>query len=252
MNRTIIASLILGCCFLSAAQAVVVDNFDNPLTLGPAQAAGVWYTDRYAPNGFTGAVSFGSRLVLEHKIDAADSSANRPNAFSGGFYNTQGRKYDLPALTNSMSIEMYVPASFASSGQRNAGFWGTAFNNANAISAYPIVEFTSDGNVPRFRGWNLMNGYIDMGLPTGFTYDTWQTIDISLVGTNFVYSVGDLSLSFPANGSSYIGNTILQGHNIDAGSTYTIHWDNLNAVPTPGAAALLGLGGLITARRRRN
>ena len=59
MNRTIIASLILGCCFVSAAQAVVVDNFDNPLTLGPAQAAGVWYTDRYAPNGFTGAVSFG-------------------------------------------------------------------------------------------------------------------------------------------------------------------------------------------------
>jgi len=250
------ASLVIAAGFAAtSASAAVIDTFDNALTLGPIQAPGVWYTDRYAPNGFTGGVSFAGRTTLEHKISAADNSVNRPSSFSSPFYNTQGRKFDLPANTNSMSIELYVPASYASSGQRNAGFWGTAVNNANAISAFPIVEFTSgvdvDGSGPRFRGFNVLGGWINMGLPTGFTYDSWQAIDISLVGTNVVYTVGDLTLSQASGGSTSFSNTILQGHTIGLGSTYDIHWDNLNAIPTPGAIALLGMSGLLVARRRR-
>jgi len=110
-----------------------------------------------------------------------------------------------------------------------AGLWGTAFDATNEVSLYPIIEFTSDGGNPRFRGWN--NGvYVDMGLPVGFTYNSWYSLSIRLVGSNVIYSVGNLSATVPAEGSTTIGNMILQGHNTASpGVTYDIYWDNFKS-----------------------
>lgn len=92
-----------------------------------------------------------------------------------------------------------------------AGMWGTSFNS-NGVEAYPIIEFTSDGGVPRFRGWDNNTGlWIDMGLPTGFAYDSWQTLVVRLVGNQVgLNKVGNLVLNTPAFASTYIGNVILQ------------------------------------------
>lgn len=203
--------------------------FDVSPTLSPTQAAGVWYTDRYAPFGFASAVFDGGNR-LKHSIDASACSPCRGGGFTGAFYDTQGRKYDLASAT-SMQIELYVPSAWATTGRRMAGFWGTAFDSLNAISLFPIIEFTSgpDGSgLPRFRGWD--NGtWIDMGLPSGFVYDAWYTLKIDLVGSNAVYTVGNLTLSVPSYGSVQIGNVILQGHNNTAGVTYDIYWDNFSA-----------------------
>jgi len=191
-------------------------------------------------------------------ISAVDSATSRPGAYSGAFYNTQGRKFDLDAGTNTMSIDLYIPASWATTDKRMAGFWGTAVDAGDNISFYPILEFTSDTSLPRFRGWNGA-AFQDIGLPTGFAYDAWYTLGISLVGSDFVYTVGDQSLTLDANGSESIGNVILQGHNTTDGVNYDIYWDNLQtaAVPEPGSIAvwsLLGLtvGGASWRRRKRS
>jgi len=213
-----------------------IEEFTDPVVIAPAQAPGVWYTDRYAPFGFTNAYFDGDDR-LKHSINAADCEPCRPGGFNGAFYNTQGRKYDTPGAT-AMSIELYVPAGWASTGRRMAGFWGTALNSGNAISFFPIIEFTStlDGSgLPRFRAWNG-GGWNDLGLPSGFAYDAWQTLEFELIGTDVVYTVGDLTLTLPSNGSVQIGNTILQGHNNVAGVTYDIHWDNLTVVGAPSAS----------------
>ena len=244
------------------ASAAPIQTFDGPVTLSPTQAPGAWYVDRYAPAGFVGGVNGGGRIgVLQHSINAADSGNARPGAFSSAFYNTQGRKYDLASGTTSMSIDLYVPAAWATTNSRMAGFWGTATDASNAVSAFPIVEFTSDAMNPRFRGWDtLLGGFVDMGLPAGFAYDEWQTLNIDLIGTDFVYSIGNLSLSFDANGSTSIANTILQGHNTTTGVTYDILWDNLQGpsaaseVPEPASIALwslMSVAGLAAWRRRK-
>lgn len=212
-----------GCTAVVNLAAPQVQTFDSNPAIGAVMAPGVWYTDRYAPAGFASAFFDGDNR-LKHSISAADCESCRPMGFNSAFYNTQGRKYDTLG-GNAMSIELYVPAAWATTGKRMAGFWGTGFDASNAVSLYPIIEFTSDTGTPRFRAYN--NGvWIDLGLPTGFMYDEWQTLNIQLVGPDVIYTVGDLTATIPALGTVKIDNVILQGHNSVAGETYDIYWDN--------------------------
>jgi MYXO-CTERM domain-containing protein len=48
-----------------------------------------------------------------------------------------------------------------------------------------------------------------------------------------------------------IDNIILNAHNQGIAGEYDVYWDNLASVPSPGAATLLAMGGLIGTRRRR-
>lgn len=253
------AALLSACCIAGAFSAHADQTFDfnTPVVTGNTQAPGVWYTDRYAPAGFSSPDFFDGDNRLLQSIAVADAADNRPPAFSSSFYNTQGRKYDLEAGTRKMSIDLYIPAAWAGTGARMAGFWGTAVDAVNAVSAYPILEFTSDTANPRFRAYD--NGvWMDMGLPSGFAYDSWQTLEIAKLNSGeFKYSVGDLTAtttSLAPNGSVEIQDVILQGHNTQTGVAYNIHWDNLSTsvVPEPASLAMAGAGllGLIAVRRR--
>lgn len=257
-NSLLVALMSVVCLSTAAVQADQSFNFSTSVVTGASQAPGVWYTDRYAPAGFSSPVSFGGDDRLQQVISDADGASSRPGAFSSSFYNTQGRKYDLEAATVKMSIDLFVPASWQSTGNRMAGFWGTAVDAVNAVSAYPILEFTSDSANPRFRGYD--NGvWIDMGLPSGFAYDSWQTLEITKLPSGEIkYGVGDLTATttmLAPFGSVEIENVILQGHNTQNGVNYNIYWDNLSTsvVPEPASAALAGAAalGLFVVRRRR-
>lgn len=202
-------------------------TFDEDPAISETQAPGVWYTDRYAPFEFVSEFFDGDDR-LKHSIDASDGANNRPAGFGSDFYDTQGRKYDHPGAV-SIAVDLYVPSDWATTERRMAGLWGTAFDSTSTISLYPIIEFTSLDSNPRFRVWPadpVAGGWVDLGLPTGFSYDDWSRLEITLEGGNVTYSVGDLSLTQTANGSVEFGNTILQGHNTTDGVTYDIYWDN--------------------------
>jgi hypothetical protein len=224
---------------------------------GSSQADGVWYTDRYAPSGWTE-----SGGVLSQVIDAADRAANRPSAYSGSFYNTQGRKYDLAAGVTSVSVELFTSGDPLQ--QRLAGFWATGVDASNQAKFFPIIDFAADGVGPRFQGWNGA-GFTNYGLPTSFAYDAWHELKIVLrsADNEFDYLLDNVLLgSVGANGSVAIANLMFQGYNnfkTDVGN-YEILWtnaqtnlvENNNNVPEPGSLALMfgGLGIMSVVRRK--
>ena len=207
---------------------VFVNKFDEAVTLSETQAAGVWYTDRYAPAGFETA-SFDAGNRLKHSISAADGASSRPGGFSGAFYDTQGRKYDLGTATDVIEVKLYIPSDWQASNKRMAGLWGTAVNASDVVSAYPLVEFTSDGGVPRFRVWEGNGTWVDIGLPVGFVYNSWVTLKLKLLSNGqFLVSAGSLNYvtKFFSATTVRIINVILQGHNTTSGVNYDIYWDD--------------------------
>ncbi|MFZ2253102.1 MAG: PEP-CTERM sorting domain-containing protein [Minisyncoccia bacterium] len=256
MKKTFFASLILAASSLIVtANAAVVQSMDfsSPVTTGATQAPGTWYTDRYAPDAF---YTTGGELI--QTISSNDSASNRPAGFASAFYNTQGRKYDVDVSTTEISVDLYVDSDWATMSQRIAGIWGTAYDDANVITSYPILEFGSNGSVGSFQGWN--NGtWSNFGLPVGFAYNTMHNLSIELVGGLWDYSLDGLLLgSVDANGSTHIGNVILQGYNAYGANdvaSHNIRWDNFaaqNNVPEPGTLplALAAAAGVIGFGRR--
>ncbi len=202
-------------------------NF-NSVNVSSTNVDGAWYVDRYAPNGFSSS-NFGGNNVLLHSINATDSALTRPSSYSSAFYNTQGRKFNTDGATE-FTIQLYIPSSWASTTARLAGIWGVGFDETNSISSYPILEFATIDGYAQFRIYDFMLGqYINIGLPSGFAYDQWYTLNIKLdTSTNtFVFSVNDLSYTFTANDTKSMDEIILQGYNTTTGTTYNIYWDNL-------------------------
>jgi hypothetical protein len=234
--------MLLG---VGAAQAQTTTNtFDTPIVTGP-EAPGVWYTDRFAPAGFTNGIAGGHTALIE-SISGADFQATP-------FYNTQGRALDITPGAVSLSIDLLVADSYVGSNQRLAGLWGVA-NDGTSVSAYPIVELSDLGGSLVFRGWDT-----DLGVWNNLATATtgWHTLGITLGGMGgFTYSLDGLDVgTAPGEGSATMGAVILQGYN--AGASYDIAWDNLTttigSVPEPSTWAflILGFGGVGAAMRRK-
>jgi hypothetical protein len=254
--RSIAAAAFAIAAFATAPAAhatLVTETFDTSPTLSATQAPGVWYTDRFAPAGFT-STSFAGDNRLALTLSTADGGDNRPGSFSSSFYNTQGRKFDIGGAT-SLSVDFYIDSAFGAVDGRIGGLWGTGVNGGGVITAFPIIEFHGDGlGSGAFNIWDGAN-FVDVGLPPGFAFDVFYTMSMNLVGNTVEYGIDGTSVftDTDSNGTTALSNVILQGINTQTGVDRTLYFDNLtySAVPTPATLLLLLPGLAVLALRRR-
>ncbi|HMN42158.1 MAG TPA: hypothetical protein PKE29_15035 [Phycisphaerales bacterium] len=127
--------------------------------------------------------------------------------------------------------------------------WSPAANRVSTSN--PESAWTAVGD---WQGWNNANPATAMSLLSGNIYSYSTTLapgsyQYKAVATGSWNAIGSDSRSVNANTLGFTTDAVLNQVQflVDAGAG-TIR---VNVTPTPGAAGLLGLGGLLAARRRR-
>lgn len=182
-----------------------------------------WVTDRQAPSGgFSSLASYkGKHNVLEMKIDTANQNPV-------GFYQSEGLQRAVPSSV-ALKASLYVDKAWLTNKVR-VGLWGVGHDATSAVSAYPIVEFTTDGD-GGFTGWRAWDG-VDGGwtnLPgVKVKKNEWNKLEIVYNSTSNkfdIYINEKLAISNTGGDTVDFGAVILNNKNYGAlGSNYSVHW----------------------------
>ena len=218
-TQTFISSMVLSVACVSAANAAVVDPFtvassatDGAGTVTETPITGGLWDTRYTSVQYRTNIT--NRATASLVVDASTNAAT--------FTVTR-----VGAANTSSSMD----PSGALEYDNNAGV--TDVSNFTSLT----FNYTSTFSALLFE--------IDLGGKTAT-----KTISASAGGT-FTLTAAELTGAF--NGQSYM-NLVFRQDNSNANGTFTM--TNLVAngisIPAPGAAALIGLAGLVASRRRRN
>lgn len=224
---------------------------------------GNWVHQVSAPTGFAGAFT----AQFEGDLNNIKSPTRAWGSFANGsgvqkfaaFRRLQGDDFNTANLLNGQSITM----SIEHGGIQQGGFAGMGWGSRSFTDADPqsggISGATKDQALFGFYGgtsnYSLTDslGTLDTGI--GFT-DAGLRVTFTLTNSlSGSYSLSVVRLS--DNAVFNFPNRQISG-GIDAISLYNydaeeanVYFNSISLIPAPGAAALLGLGGLIAARRRR-
>ncbi|MEO6513282.1 MAG: hypothetical protein ABIR37_01235, partial [Candidatus Saccharimonadales bacterium] len=195
---------------------------------------GNWSPDRTTPSGGFSSVTFEGQTAAELRVDNTHASADP------GFYRTEGIQRTIPA-SDAIKANLYVDGSWSGKSVR-AGLWGVAHNASSEISAYPIVEFTTDNaGYTGWRTWDGVNGgWTNLSIP--YTSDAWSTIEIvhNNGSTKFnVYINGALVATNTGGDSTNLNAVILNSYNNatnQVADNYAAHWSDLGYGNVTGAS----------------
>lgn len=178
--------------------------------------------------------------------------SGRSQFFVDGTLNQSASTTAFGGITNNAQIRVnaVVQANNAGSGNYDVA-WGYGASNQSQVTVTRV-------------------GSIDAVFANGaFVQDPGQGIGANSVGYSFTQNFNVLStlvqnggsFSVVFNGSAEINNLVRDNGNADARAQMgpgmegtarlVVQWQAFRAIPTPGSAALLGLGTLVIARRRR-
>jgi len=191
--------------FAGGGCSLLDNNFSTNPQLANTNVNGAWYPDRYRPAGFT---SNGSQLKIS--INAADGAQLRPSAFSGVFYNTQGRKINqCGGCVTVAKADLYIPADWATE-KRRSDLWVTSFNSSNAVLPfYPIIGFrNTSGSNPQMSVWTG-SAWNELGAPS-LGYNTSYTLEFRINGANLEYLINSVVVAtYASGGMAYFGDVML-------------------------------------------
>jgi len=231
---------------LPTPSAEGVETFTWAPELGAVPAIGIWAPDRQAPAAFErvergfdanpGSPGIGRLAIEGDDMPALTDPVNM-------FHNTQGMQTVVPTAT-AIAADMYVDAA-AQDSRRSMGIWGVAYDEANEISWYPIIEFanrpyasrTSTTTVEKV-GFRVYDGNTGQWAwaDTPVIYGEWYRLEIRIINDVVRYYINDELVAsgsepalYPAGGSVGMKTIMLQAFNF--GEDYDVYFDNI--VPGP-------------------
>ncbi|MDX2132899.1 MAG: hypothetical protein SFY69_12685 [Planctomycetota bacterium] len=257
MRNSVVSVIVLSVC-AGAASAQLSTSYI------PAPAGG--YSDRipslnegfetFAPgpisgqNGWTTFAANGAAPVISSANPASGSQhlllsagPGSTGSFNGAFSPDFG---DFSNDFSSVSVDVLI----SNTGDQDAAIIGQAPSQA-LLTWRALLNF--QGNILVLDDVGAGLAFVDTGADWtpgqyfNFRVDTNPAADTINYYYNNSLIYSSVSGVFAATA---VEQVILFGDNFFSSSSFTAY-DNLTIVPAPGAAALLGLGGLLVARRRR-
>jgi hypothetical protein len=231
------------------------------LTLPVRQSVGTMYaTDRQPVNlGFTTQFQFRIRDRVNAGSDGLTFIIQNAGVNAmGGAGGALGYATNLAIQTDSMGniINQGIPNSVA-----------IAFDTWDNTGDWPTIP---GGNILSVQTRGLLRNTPDSGaslggapIPGSFNDGAIHTVRITYVPglmSIFYDNLVTPALSVPLNlsntlsltsGSAFVGFTAATGGFTQVQRHEILNWSFSGVIPAPGAAALLGLGGLLATRRRR-
>lgn len=255
---------ILSITALCAPNAFATRFPAHPINAGTL-APNAWSVGRFPPRVWsTSATSFGRFDVLNIGVDALDGPTTRPPAFTGNFYNIQGREISFPSVQGAgvtVAGSLYIPASWNTSNVANstlnrrselllqytplandglcpAGNDECLYYGAIGFSSAQIADQLAGGGPPRIRilKKGINDGWINLTTP--FLTDAWNDMCVSFTGTtleyflngNLVFTDTALVPIDPSQGPpTRLRSTTVENYNF--GSTFDARWSDLEYGP---------------------
>ena len=272
-TQTFIVSMASALVFAGAAQAspvtppgfISIDSFGIADGITPPSAgSGYKYSSGSAYWGQAASTPYGaatSRDLIGNSRSATTSGYSRGSTFVGtnamtmsydGAATTQGKFWNQTAITTAPVSDAYYTS------QTSIAEWGafntdteTPFQGVINMSAFTAFSFdlsgystTGSNNIAKMylniRDSNYVLGSYEVALSNGH---------VDVAASNF----GALDWSSISQIEMVFTNSkIVSSGTIQTPPTGTVTVSNFGYVPAPGAAALIGLAGLVAGRRRRN
>lgn len=243
------AAIIAGAAGTASAQISAIDSLSE---------APYWFADFFGRSDLTITNNGLAGIRFEDRNFTGGGFANRHHAALsiGGtpfqFDRTDSFRFDVDVIIEGAGgteagIWIGTAPFFPNSGNANVGNFVVLPDNSGEIAAFggPLPFFTNNSNGGMARAARNQTFHLTMIYETSpFPYINY--------GINGVFSGPQRGFmnSFPGiDDNSYLG-VYSQGPNGRLGDV-DVTFSNLVIVPAPASAALLGLGGLLAARRRR-
>ena len=179
-----------------------------------------WTADRTFPSGGVQSLSsFSGRTdVLKMSIDK-DNRSSSPDRF----YYTEGIQKQ-GSYGKELGVDMYVDSDWQEKSVRS-GLWGVAADGANAITAYPIIEFSTkrSDNSTGWRYWTN-DGWVNVS--TAYSFNQWASLYINITDTGIHLKINGTEVGVvPLDGTTQFNAVILNAYNYgpDAAS-YSTYW----------------------------
>jgi hypothetical protein len=274
MNKTVLSSLIVaalaGSAFAAIPNGDIADNSPYPTNNWTGGQNGGFGWGNWVHQVSTGGAFAGAFTAGNSNGDLEDIKS--PNHAWGSFANgngqqkfaafrrLQGDDFNTANLVNFQSIIMSIEHGDIQNGGFAGMGWGArSFSNADPRASglsgalFDQALFGFYGGQSNYTLQDAL-GTLDTGIPF-----TNRGLRVTFTLTNSLTGTYDLTVERlgPSPQVWNFNNRQING-GIDAISLYNfdaefgnVYFNSVSLIPAPGAAALLGLGGLLAARRRR-